>query len=185
MQKMGKMDISCEGRRLYLRRLKVSDVSKRYVDWINSENINQFLESRFVKHDIISLKNYIKKMTKQPNVIFLAIILKKNSKHIGNIKLGPIDYNHNIADIGIMIGDKSSWGKGYATESINLITNLAFKQLHLHKVTAGAYENNVGSIKAFLNANFIKEGTRHKHLKHKNEYVGQVLMGKINESDFA
>lgn len=175
-----KDDLRIDGKRIYLRSVKVSDATEEYLHWLNSEEINQFLESRFLNFTINDIKEYIKKMADDENIIFLAIIRKDINKHIGNIKLGPIHWNHRLGDIGIMIGDKTSWGKGYASEAIGLLTNFAFNTLNLHKVTAGAYKNNIGSGKAFQNAGFYEEGVRKKHFSHKGRYIDVVLMAKIS-----
>jgi RimJ/RimL family protein N-acetyltransferase len=177
---MVKNKLKIEGERLYLRPVKISDARPEYVRWLNNREINQFLEIRFIKHTLQSLTKYIAKVSRDKNIIFLAIILKDGDKHIGNIKLGPIDRNHKLAEIGIMIGDKESWGKGYATETIKLLTEYAFDKLKLHKITAGAYENNIGSIKAFLKRGFYEEGRRKKHFLHNGKWVDDVLLARIN-----
>jgi len=169
-----------QGPRIYLRPVKISDASREYVQWLNDPEVNQYLERRFVRHTLPSLKKYINTISRDPNLIFLAIVLKEGDKHIGNIKLGPIDRNHKVGDIGIMIGDKLCWGKGYATEAVKLLCEYAFGELRLHKVTAGAYENNIGSIKAFLKLGFFEEGRRKRHLFYKGKWVDNVLLAKIN-----
>lgn len=170
-----------DGELIYLRPLQKTDVTKQYVKWLNSKKINQFLESRFKKHNKKSIENYIKKMNKNPDILFLAIIRKDDNRHIGNIKLGPIDWNHKFGEIGIMIGDENSLGKGYGTDAIKLISDFGFDHLKLHKIGAGIYENNVGSIKAFLKAGFFIDGIRYKQYIHKGVYVNHILVGKINE----
>ena len=170
-----------KGDTIFLRTVKKTDATVNYVKWMNSKKINQFLESRFIKQDKKDLENYIKKMNKTPNVMFFAIIRKDNNKHIGNIKLGPIDWNHKFAEIGIMIGDRNSLGKGYASEAIKLISDVGFDYLKLHKIIAGAYENNIGSIKAFLKAGFFIDGIRYSHYFYKSTYVNHILFGKINK----
>jgi len=177
-----KKEVQINGNRVYLRSVKISDVTKEYVSWLNSNQINQFLESRFMKHNLSSTKKYIQKIKNNENFIFLAIIRKDNEKHIGNIKIGPIDEQHKIGEIGLMIGDKKSWGKGFATDAIKTLTEYAFEDLKLHKVFAGVYQNNMGSIKAFQKVGFFIEGNRKKHYLYKNEYVDLVLLGKINSS---
>ena len=76
---------------------------------------------------------------------------------VGTTKLGPVDSNLRAGDIGILIGDSNYWQKGLATEVIQLLCD-AFKSAHLlQKVTAGAVESNIGSIKAFENNGFSRE----------------------------
>jgi len=172
-------NIIFEGKKIILRSIKLTDVSKEYVNWLNSKEIKKFLESRFIKYTLDSLKNYIKKISKDPNIIFMAIIEKERNSHIGNIKMGPIDWNHKNADIGIIIGDKKSWGKGYATEAIQLISDYGFRELNLHKITAGAYSNNTGSIKAFLKAGFYEECKRKNHFNYNGKYIDGILLAKF------
>lgn len=175
-------EIRLEGNNIYLRSVKISDATKEYVNWLNDPEVNQYLESRFSKHTMKNLKEYIKKILKDPSYIFLAIIQKDSNKHIGNIKLGPINKHHKFAEIGIMIGDKNSWGHGYAMEAIKLLSDFSFNKLKLHKITAGAYENNVGSIKAFTKNGFVIEGIRKELFLFKGKYIDSVMMVKSNKS---
>ncbi len=171
-----------KGKDIYLRNIKVSDVNKVYLSWMNDQKTTQYLESRFQKWTTKKLKEYIKEVNKNPDYVFLAIVLIKNNKHIGNIKIGPINRYHKLGDIGIMIGDKASWGKGYGPQAIKLITRLAFSKLKLNKVTAGIYSNNIGSFKAFSKAGFRKAALLKKHRIYKqNQIVDEILMEKLNE----
>lgn len=178
-------NLRLEGVKIYLRPVKVSDATEEYVNWLNDPEVNQFLEIRFVQHGLEGLKDDIRKILADPKTIFLAIIQKDNNKHIGNIKLGPIDPQHKVGSIGIMIGDKSSWGKGFATEAVRLLTDYAFGMLTLHKVTAGAYENNLGSIKAFLKLGFFEEGRLKEHVLFDGDYIDKVLVAKLNINNYA
>jgi ribosomal-protein-alanine N-acetyltransferase len=170
-----------DGETIFLRHLKKTDATLEYIKWLNSKKINQFLESRFTKHTQKDVENYIKQMNSNNDLLFFAIIRKDNQKHIGNIKLGPINKNHNLAEIGIMIGDEKSWGKGYASEAIKIISDLGFNLLKLHKITAGSYEENIGSIKAFLKAGFFIEGVRSRHFFSKGKYQNHILLAKMKK----
>lgn len=169
-----------DGERLYLRPVEMADVTDEYVNWLNNEEINQYLESRFVNHTLESVRAYVEKIVRDPEVFFFAMVRKDNNRHIGNIKLGPVDWRHKIGDIGIIIGDQDSWGKGFAAEAIAALSGFAFSELGLHKLTAGAYENNIGSIKAFQKAGFAEEGRRKSHYLYKGKYIDSVLLAKIN-----
>lgn len=169
------------GDRILLREVGPSDINEVYYHWMNDFEITQYLESRFFPNSDESLRNFVNEQSLRRDTAFLAIILKNNQRHIGNVKLGPINWIHRFASIGIVIGDKSSWRKGYATETIQLITQYAFNKLNLHKVTAGAYASNPGAIKAFEKAGFEREGILKKHYFFKGKHVDAILLGKTNE----
>ncbi len=173
-------DFRLDGERIYLRRLRISDTTEKYVRWLNDPEINQYLESRFSVATLNSVKDYIGKVSGDSSSLSFAIIRKDNNNHIGNIKIGSIDPHHKTADMGIMIGDRNSWGKGYATEAIKILSDYAFNDLGMRKMTAGAYENNLGSIKAFIKAGFRKEGAQKKQYLCKDGYVDSILMAKFS-----
>ena len=168
-----------QGERIYLRKVSPDDVNEAYCRWMNDSSTNRFLESRFYSHSPETLREYI--VNKQGDSLnaFFAIVLKEGNRHIGNIKLGPIDSNHRLADIGILIGEKDCWGKGYASEAISLVVGYAFNTLSLHKVTAGCYAPNKGAIRAFEKIGFIQEGVRKAHCIFEGDYVDDVLLGLV------
>ena len=168
------------GERVYLREVRVIDVGDRYYAWMNDPEITRYLESRFFPQSLEGITDYVRARLSDRAAVFLAIMLQEDDRHIGNIKLGPIDWIHRLADIGLLIGEKDCWGKGYATEAIRLVTNYAFQTLNLHKVTAGCYSTNPGSARAFTNAGFAVEGVRHKHFFSDGEYVDNLLLGRVN-----
>jgi len=167
------------GDRIYLRKVSPDDVNEAYCRWMNDPTTNRFLESRFYPHSIETLREYV--VNKQGDNLnaFFAIVLKNRDRHIGNIKLGPVDPNHRLADIGILIGEKDCWGKGYASEAISLIVDYAFNILNLHKVTAGCYAPNKGAIRAFEKTGFVQEGVRKVHCFFEGAYVDDVLLGLV------
>lgn len=170
-----------KGKEIYLREIRISDINRNYCSWLNDPDVNSFLESRFEKWPLEKLRNYVRKIKRNPDYKFLAIVTNENHKHIGNIKLGPVNCKHKFADVGIIIGEKSSWGRGYATQAIRMIVRYAFNELRLHKITAGAYANNVGSIKAFKKAGFSVEGLIAKQYLYKGKYVAGILLGIIRK----
>lgn len=162
-----------------IRKLTISDITETYCDWLNDIEVNDYLESRFTKWDTDSLLEYFH--DKNGVELMFAIIDDNSGTHIGNIKISSIDKHHHRADIGIIIGDKRFWGKRIATEAIELVTDYCFSKLKLHKVTAGAYVENIGSIKAFLNNGFVIEGERKEHFLTESGWTTAILLGKVNK----
>jgi len=165
------------GERIYLREVRLSDVNEDYYRWMNDPDVTQYLESRFYPNSLEGLRDYVTGKLGDRDNVFLAVVLKDGDRHIGNIKLGPINWIHRFADVGIMLGDKSSWGKGYASEAISLVVDYAFRKLNLHKVTAGCYCSNQRSLRAFEKAGFQVEGTLKEHYRLDGQYIDAMLLG--------
>lgn len=178
---MRKVRYFIEGKNICLREIQISDAKKNYYNWMRDPEVNQYLESRFEKWSVRRLKNYVKEIKINRDNFFWAIILNETGGHIGNIKLGPVNRKHGFADLGIIIGEKPYWGKGFATEAITLVADYAFKKLKLNKLTAGAYANNIGSVKAFKNAGFLIEGIQKRQYLYNKKYVDGVLLGCIKK----
>ena len=169
------------GPRLALRPLRIADVTDAYLRWMTDPDVTQFLESRFHGVTRESLTAFVDAMEQNADSVMLAIIERDGDHHVGNIKIGPIDRHHLVADIGLLIGEKACWGRGYATEAIGLAVRYAFDLLPLRRLTAGAYANNVGSIRAFEKVGFIREGVRRQHYRCGNRYVDGVLLGLLRD----
>lgn len=170
------------GEKIYLREVRAEDVNDEYYNWINDPEINKFLETRFLPRSRNDILNYVSKLDGNPNEIFFAICDKNNNKHIGNIKLGPINWYHRKADISLLVGDKKYWGKGIASESISLVVEFAFNVLNLNKVCAGYYINNIGSAKAFEKCGFKVEGNFEDECYCNGYYVNMVRIGLLKKN---
>jgi RimJ/RimL family protein N-acetyltransferase len=161
---------------IYLNKLTKNDATQEYVDWMNSHEINQYLESRFVEHTIKSISDFIDIINSGNSSVLFGIFLSENSKHIGNIKIGNINDYHKYADMGLIIGDTNHHGKGYGTEAIKEATKYAIKQLDLNSITAGMYAQNKGSYYAFKKAGYSICGTyKNRWLVDDEYYDGYEL----------
>jgi ribosomal-protein-alanine N-acetyltransferase len=185
MEEQNKIYPFLKGERIYLREVRLSDVNTNYHRWMNDPDVIRHLECRFSTNSMEAIKDFVEKMLNDRDNIFLAIIIKDGDRHIGNIKIGPINRIHRFADIGLLIGEKDYWGKGYATEALRLVTNYAFKTLNLHKLTAGCYDRNIGSEKAFKKAGFVVEGIRKNHCYCNGIYVDVIILGLLNDKSTA
>lgn len=161
---------------LTLRTLNESDANEAYLSWLMDPAINQFLEIRFTDGiDRTSLAESIASSNASPDNLLCGIVQRQTGDHIGNIKLGPIVGPHARAAIGFLIGDKSYWGNGYATEAIIALSGYGFTELNLEKITAGCYETNVGSRKALERAGFVHEATLRSDVVSEGKRIASLL----------
>lgn len=160
--------------------LEPDAVGEAYVAWLNDPHINRFLESRFVTHTLESVRDYVSGIVNGADSVIFAIRSKPLARHVGNIKLGPIDHHHGLAEIGLMIGDRDAWGQGIARRAIGIVTAIALKELRLRKVTAGCYASNAGSRTAFVRAGFAVEATRPDHFMLDGQAEDLLLLARFD-----
>lgn len=163
--------------------LEPSHVTDEYVSWLSDPVVNRFLESRFSHHDRESTLAYVSGMLANPDVLMLGIRSIELDRHVGNIKLAPIDRHHGLGEIGLLIGDRLTWGRGVGSDSIALMVSIAARQLGLRKLTAGCYASNVGSARAFKKAGFSLEGVRKNHFLLDGVNEDLLLMARFTAND--
>ena len=169
--------------RFDLKILNEKDVSIKYVDWLNDVEINQFLETRFVKQTLETCTDFVKSCYSNETDYLFGIFAEQNGvlTHIGNIKLGLINWTHLIGDISYFIGDKNYWGKGAATEVVSSVVDFGFNQLGLKKICAGVYEENLVSLRVLRKCNFFVEGFLESHVEGVNGRQGIFKLGILND----
>lgn len=151
-----------ESQRLTFKRVASEHISEDYVSWINDPEVNRYLETRG-NYTLDLLKSYIEEQNTKASY-FWAIHLKGSNKHIGNIKIDPINFEIKSGEYGILIGDKSNWRKGYASEATIRIIKYCFEELGLTKITLGVVEDNVSAVNLYKKLGFqideIVQGTK-------------------------
>ena len=167
--------------KIILRKLNLKkDISKKYQNWMNDLEVHKYTEQKYTKHSLINIRKFVKEKNKSKNEFLYGIFLKKNNLniHIGNIKLGPINFIHRIAEVSYFIGEKELWGKGYTTLAIKEIIKIA-KKMGLKKLKAGFYEMNIGSKKVLEKNNFKLEGKFKSEIVYKGKRYNLYCFGKI------
>lgn len=176
-----KADQPLVGKSIYLRSLNPDDASPAYLSWLCDPEINRYLEVRFMPSQTLAqLRDFIETTAGSNDSLLLGMFLNDDNRHIGNIKLGPVDWNHRTADIGLLVGDREQWGKSFATTAIALVSQYAFRELKLAKLTAGCYAENRGSMNAFFKAGFVQEGTKVSQWQVGERRQDGIMLGMVN-----
>lgn len=162
-----------------LRQLTKSDINSEYCMWLNDKQVTEYMEARYSIWNINNMVKYLDETS--PYEYIFAICCLKTEKHIGNIKLGPIDWINRKAEISILIGNKNFWGKGFGTDAVALVNVFAFETLSLNKLIAGCYIDNKGSAGIFIKNGFIQEGLLKKEFSFRGNYTDGILFGKLNQ----
>lgn len=177
-----------DGKHVSIREFTDKEIADNsYYEWLRDysvvRNIYRMEYLKPISRDMIH--DYLSKVLSSPNDSMFAIYTLIEEKFIGTLKIGHIDWRSGVCDLGIMIGDPESRGKGYSKEAVILGCDYAFRILSLRKVTGGAYADNAPMIKAFLNSGFIEEGRKRMELLVEGKYLDHVLFGLFKEEFYS
>lgn len=167
-----------ESDRLLCVPLSLVHLSQEYVGWLNNPVIYKYLDTGG-NYTIETLRNYLSEAEKK-DIFFWAIHLKINNKHIGNIKIDPVNLKHGWGEYGIMMGDMDEWGKGYAFEASSAIIHYCFETLNLRKINLGVIEENVKAVELYKKLGFTIEGVFKDHIIHNGRYLNSLRMALFN-----
>ena len=153
-----KNSLPIEGDAVILREFNRSNITDNYLGWLNDPEVVRYSNQRFTLHTHKSSLDYFQSFLGTNN-IYLAIYLKKEDLYIGTMTI-YISTVHETADIGLLIGDKTSWGKGIGQESWKLIVDWLIEVVGIRKVTGGALRSNAGMVQIMVNSGMKIDGVR-------------------------
>ena len=128
---------------LTLRALREADFTTRYLNWFKDERVTKYLDAKNITKE--QAIEHRQKTLREGGFLYAICYA---GLHIGNIKLT------GKRDLVTVIGDSDYWGKGYATEAIQWMVNMAGPGT----VTAGIRSGNIGSLNAYQKAGFVEVG---------------------------
>ena len=167
------------GKKCYLSPIDVNDVEK-FTEWLNDMELLKYFS---LYPNIISLENERETLIKLSKEHNYSIIDSETNELIGNCGFFDIDQINHTAEIGIFIGNKTFWNKGYGTEALSLLIDYGFKALNFHNIMLRVYENNRGAVRCYGKIGFKIIGKRREAL-HRDLETQNILYMDILSNDF-
>ncbi len=124
-------------------------------------------------------ETYVKQLWCNEYCHFMAVHHAATGQFIGTAKINFISdqgRKHGVADMGIMLGERSFWGQGLSKDILQAISIFAFDQLNARKLSAGGYSLNEAVVKAFLRIGYKIDGSLRQQLAVGDGYCDHVLM---------
>lgn len=149
---------------LTTRRLSIVPFSERfltpqYVEWLNDPEVVRFSTQRHRVHTQESCRGYWQSYAGTPNHFWAIIEHEQGLGHIGNMN-AYIDLHDQVADLGIIVGNKIAWRQGYAREAWLEACKYLFTQAGIRKITAGTCASNASMVGLMNAAGMIEDGRR-------------------------
>lgn len=139
------------------------------VQWLNDPKTMRYSEQRHRHHVANQQQVYVGMMTTPPNK-YLEICDERSI--IGTISAN-VDKHNDVANVGILIGERVEWGKGFGTEAWQAFCDHLLGN-GIRKIEAGCMAINFGMINIFRKTGMHQEGTRAQHFLVGNDLVDEV-----------
>lgn len=112
-----------------------------------------------------------------PNSFSFAMRTLSDDRVIGYIGLWVASWASGEAWVGIGIGERDYWGKGYGTDAMRVILRYAFTELNLYRVSLAALGSNARAIRSYEKCGFVLEGRARDAARYDGQYCDEVYMG--------
>ena len=165
---------------LFLRRPNLDDVEAIY-NLKNNERAAYLLGGVFSKYSLDDIVNWINFHNNNHSEVLLVIEDRSVGRLIGHVGLYKIDKVAKKTELGILIADDESRGKGYGTKVTKLMVNYAFNELGLHKVTAEVLSENLPSISMFKKCGFLVDGCLRDDIFKNGRFYDVLCMSILYE----
>lgn len=147
-----------QGKKVELRPFATADITPAYIGWLNDARVTRFSNQRFRRHDQASSEAYLATFAGSDN-LFISIRDRADGHAIGTMTVYFAPH-HGTADVGILIGERTIWGRGYGQDAWNTVVDWLSCHEAIRKVTAGTLANNQGMITLMERSGMILEATR-------------------------
>jgi len=150
-------------------------LTQRYVGWLNDPEVVRYSEQRYRVHTLESCEEYMRSFDHTPNFFWALIARDVDLGHIGNIN-AYVDVSNNVADVGILIGEKQAWKRGFGLEAWTAVCDYLLHVANLRKITAGTLAVNSGMLQIMRRAGMIEDGRRIGHCLYEGREVDVIHM---------
>lgn len=170
------------GTYVFLSVLRREDVPV-FARWFSDLELTVYLGQAGMAYTLEQEEEWYARVSRDAGSKTFTIITRDNQRMIGTVSLMNIDHRRQCAELGIAIGDKSVWGKGYGSEAVRLMCDYGFTFLNLYAIYLWHWGFNRRAGRAYLKAGFRKAGRLRCGPLFNGRRYDQVLM-EITRDEF-
>ena len=173
-------DVRLEGELVVLRP-RVDDDLDLFARWHGNPDVRHWLHMSEMPEQSLEIERQRWHIARNDPTRVSFVIETLDGVPIGNIVLIGVDVAHRRAELGIAIGEKGDWGRGYGTDAIRVVLRFAFEVLKLRRVELITDVDNERGIRAYEKCGFVREGLlRAKRLRY-GEPLDMLIMAVLRE----
>jgi RimJ/RimL family protein N-acetyltransferase len=151
-----------------------------YLSWFRDYDIQQWMKAA-VPVTVEAETAWYEETTASENAFSFEIRTLQDDHLIGNCSIFGIDHKNRSGELGIVIGEKAYWGKGWGSDAVQTLLRFAFGEINLNRVYLRVLAHNKRAIRAYEKCGFQHEGTARQALFREGQYHDMNLMAILFE----
>jgi RimJ/RimL family protein N-acetyltransferase len=164
------------GERVFLRAAERTDVPT-FVRWFNDSVTTSFVTMRAPMSLAMEEQWFDQMLQAQGKDRYhFVICMLDGGAAIGTLGLFDVDHVNGSAGIGITIGEKELWGRGYGTDAMNALLDFGFGQLRLERMWLEVYDFNERARRSYEKSGFVLEGVKRHAMFKFGRFIDVQLM---------
>lgn len=160
------------------------ELAKACAAWNQDTELTRLMDTRARLHSIKAIKEFFEKETLEPSPAshYFSIRALDDDRLLGDINFDVINsWGSRDAFVGIGIGSRADWGRGYGTDAMNIGLRFVFTELNLRRVTLTVFEYNPRAVRSYEKAGFKLEGRMRGALLKDGTRWDMLYMGILRE----
>jgi RimJ/RimL family protein N-acetyltransferase len=159
-----------------------------FVKWLNDPGVHHFL-NWFLPINMEGEEKWFNSLAGNQNVVNFTIVLKLQrileGRGVASLPIGNcvirVDWKNRVGNVGIVIGEKEHWGKGFGTEALQLLVDYGFGVLNMHRIELETFDFNERAYKSYTKIGFKEEGRKRQAHYIDGRHDDVVFMGFLQE----
>ena len=169
------------GALIALRALTPADVDGPYLGWFNDPEVCRLNSHGVFPYTRAAARAWVDALPHRRDALVLAIELRETGGHVGNVSLQAIDPVGRSAELAIVVGERSAWGRGAGAEAARLIVGHGFRALNLQRIACGTLYGNGAMRRIAEGLGMTQEGVRRRAAWTDGRYHDVVEYGLLAE----
>ena len=129
------------------------------------------------------IKEWFEKQAEEgvkPERYSFSVRTLEEERYIGFLGLW-VDLIHREAWVGIGIGEREFWSKGYGTDMMKLCQQYVFAELGMERLSLGLHEYNPRALRSYEKCGFRLEGRTRQDVMREGRRTNTLWMGILRE----
>ena len=169
-----------QGRLVRLRAVEPDDL-ERYHVWLNDPEVMDGLARRYPlsrAEELRWIEEHAAPSYTEPQ---FAIETLADGTHIGGCGFFGVKPENREAELGIAVGDKAYWNRGYGSDAVETLCRFGFDEMNLHRIALWCHADNPRALRVYERTGFEVEARAREAVYQGGRWIDAVLMSRLRE----